>query len=34
MTEKYLKPESYYSDLYDHGIVEQCRWWEREEENI
>ncbi len=25
-----IKPESYYSDLYDRGTVEQCRWWEGE----
>lgn len=23
----YLKEHSYYSNLYDHGTVEQCRWW-------
>ncbi|MFH1235635.1 MAG: hypothetical protein V1685_01710, partial [Parcubacteria group bacterium] len=23
----YFKDESYYADLYDHGTVEQCRWW-------
>jgi len=23
----YLKSESYYTDLYDHSTVEQCRWW-------
>ncbi len=33
MSEKSLKPESYYSDLYDSGTVEQCRWHEREGEN-
>jgi len=32
MESKSLKPESYYSDLYDRGTVEQCRWHEREGE--
>ena len=27
--EKYLKPESYYSDLYDRFTVEECRRWEK-----
>lgn len=26
---KYLKPESYYSDLYDRFTVEECRRWEK-----
>ncbi len=23
----YLREESYYSEIYDQGTVEQCRWW-------
>jgi len=26
---EYLKPESYYSDLYDRCTVEECRRWEK-----
>ncbi len=28
MSELHLKPNQYYSDLYDKHTVEQCRWWE------
>ena len=28
-TTKFLKPESYYSRLYDEGTIDQCRWQEK-----
>jgi ssDNA-binding Zn-finger/Zn-ribbon topoisomerase 1 len=29
VAEQHLKSHQYYSDLYDHHTVEECRWWEQ-----